>query len=216
MGVSAPIDASAALLVLAGILPERSTLLELRARHALLVAADGAAIALDALGIVPDVVIGDLDSIGELRSRLADSGVMVIEELGQETNDFEKALNWIADRGLTRVTIVGIDGGMIDHTLNNFSVLAKHAGHLSLEIRSGEALGWAVTDRIELACAPDERISLIPLPSARVTTRGLAWELSASMLAIGAVEGASNRALGDRVVVDVHEGTILVVHYPGR
>ncbi|HVK38132.1 MAG TPA: thiamine diphosphokinase [Candidatus Kapabacteria bacterium] len=228
MGV---IAARRALVALAGTLPDRAVLEDLRREHATLVAADGAAIALDALGMRPDVVIGDLDSIGSLRGALEESGATVVEEASQESNDFEKALVWIAESGLVAATVVGIDGGMIDHTLNNFSVLARHARRLELTIRSADAIGYCIAGRdteddtdttgdrrtghLELDAAEGERVSLIPLPSARVTTRGLAWELTDETLAIGIRDGASNRALGVRVRVEVSEGVLLVVHFPG-
>jgi thiamine pyrophosphokinase len=213
MGVTPGPD-GAALLVLAGTLPEPPLLRSLRSSHATLVAADGAAIALEALGLRPDVVIGDLDSIGALRDDLGEAGVTVVEEASQELGDFEKALLWIAEVGYRRVTTVGIDGGMLDHTLNNFSVLARHARRLSIEIRSGASIGWCVVDRLEIATVEGERVSLIPLPSARLTTSGLAWQLTDERLSIGAREGGSNRATGDRVAVEVHEGTILLIHWP--
>lgn len=206
--------APAALLALSGALPGRTLMIAMKEAHATLIAADGAAVALAELGLRPDVLIGDLDSVGPLRDELAEAGTTVVEEASQETNDFEKALVWLTESGYDRVTVVGIDGGMVDHTLNNFSILARHARHLALEIRSGAAVGRCVIDRLELPTADGERISLIPLPTARLTTVGLAWELADEVLAIGRREGASNRALGALVSVKVHEGVVLVVHYP--
>lgn len=203
-----------ALLALNGTLPPPVRIEELRRSHARFVAADGAAIALHAMGIEAEVIIGDLDSIGTARRSFEEAGSTVIEEASQETNDFEKALRWIADNGCERVTIVGIDGGMIDHTINNMSVLARFARNLRLEIVSGDARGRAVHGRWVLATGEGARISLIPLPSARVTTSGLAWELDDETLAIGVRDGASNRALAPSITIDVHEGILLVIHYP--
>jgi thiamine pyrophosphokinase len=213
MGVSA---ARTALVALAGTLPDAATIASLRARHATLVAADGAAVAINALGHAADVVIGDLDSIGELRDALAASGSIIVEESSQELGDFEKALLWLIGVRCTAATVIGIEGGMVDHTLNNFSILARYAGRLELEIVAGSAVGRCVVDSLALDVAVGARVSLIPLPSARLTTRGLAWELRDETLAFGVREGGSNRAVASSVAIDVHEGVVLVVDYPSQ
>jgi thiamine pyrophosphokinase len=204
-----------ALLALDGTLPSVAELETIRADCEILVAADGAAIKLLAGGVLPDIVIGDLDSLAGHRHDLGEHGAVVIEEASQELGDFEKSLLWLTGNGYSAAVIVGIDGGMVDHTLNNFSVLARHARTLALEVRAGEAHGRCVVGRLEIESVAGERISLIPLPSARLTTSGLAWELRDERLAWGEREGASNRATGDRLVVDVHDGVVLLVRYPG-
>ncbi|MBC8144712.1 MAG: thiamine diphosphokinase [bacterium] len=203
-----------ALLALSGSLPTTARMHELAAVHELVIAADGAASAVVAAGLRVDVVIGDLDSIGHSRDTLDEAGVTVVEEPSQETGDFEKALVWLRESGVQRVTVIGFDGGMLDHALNNASVLARHAPHFILDVVSGNAVARCTTATYSFECPRDGRVSLIPLPSARLTTTGLEWELSDQTLAIGVRDGCSNRATGSTVSVDVHEGTVLVVHYP--
>ena len=218
MGVSAG-DAverhDRALLALAGALPPADRLRDLRTSHRIVVAADGAALALAALGLGPDVVVGDLDSIGTDRRSLELAGTIVVEEPSQESNDFEKALRWLHEQGWRRVTVVGIDGGLLDHTLNNFSVLARFATLFELDVLTEHSHGRCVVDRFEAEATPGDRVSLIPLPSARMTTIGLVWELADEILALGSREGASNRAAGTSFTIDIHEGIILVLHYSG-
>lgn len=203
-----------ALLALHGVLPSPARLRGLRTSHGLVVAADGAAKALLAAGLDVDLVIGDLDSIGDERALLEEAGVTVVEEPSQETGDFEKALLWLAENGEKHITIVGFDGGMLDHSANNLSVLARHAPNLTLDIISGNAFARCVVDSYEFVCPPAGRVSLIPLPEARLTTAGLVWELRDETLAIGIREGCSNRARASDVSVSVAEGVVLVVHYP--
>jgi thiamine pyrophosphokinase len=206
--------AGGALLVLDGELPAAGFIRELRRGHGPLVAADGAGLRLDAMGIAPEVVIGDLDTIGEKRGLLEEKGAIVIEDRSQETNDFEKGLAWIVARGSAAATVVGIGGGMADHAFNNFSVLAKFARALRLQLRDERSAAYAVPDALLLAARPGDRISLLPLPSARLATSGLVWDLHDESLALGVREGASNRAEGSEVTIRVAEGLILVFHYP--
>jgi thiamine pyrophosphokinase len=205
--------AGGVLLALDGLLPGAAFIQRLRPHHTLLVAADGAALKLRERGILPDVVIGDLDSVGDFREVLIAEGVEVIEEPSQELNDFEKGLRWVIARGELSATVIGIGGGMTDHALNNFSVLARYARSIRLSVRDEESIGYAVHDAIVLNASPGDRLSLIPLPRARLTTTGLVWELDDEVLGFGEREGGSNRAAERIVTVRVTEGVVLVFHY---
>lgn len=203
-----------ALIAAAGTLPEAGLTARLRSEHTLMIAADGAATALAAGGILPDVMIGDLDSGAAEVERLRSAGVEVIEVADQDRNDLEKALALAAARGHTHVTVIGAAGGMTDHTLNNFSVLARFADRLRIRIVEDDSLGFLLRDGIRLDARAGDRISLIPLPDATLTTSGLVWELRAERLMFATREGASNRAAVDTIAVEVHAGTVLVLHYP--
>lgn len=199
------------LLLLNGKLPAREQLQTLAAGFRQVVAADGAGLVAVDSGLIPDVVIGDLDSVGTQRTNLEQLGVRVMERPNQEENDFEKGLSWLIEQGETSVTVLGIAGGMIDHTLNNFSILAKFAHRLQLQFLDEQSIGIIVVDSMEFPATPGLRVSLIPLPFATVTTTGLAWALANEQLAIGKREGASNVAIADRVSVTVHHGVIAVI-----
>jgi thiamine pyrophosphokinase len=201
------------LLALDGVLPDAAFVNRLRPRHTLLVAADGAALKLRERGIRPDVVIGDLDSAGAIREVLIAEGMEVIEEPSQELNDFEKVLRWVIGRGERSATVIGIGGGMTDHALNNFSVLARYARSIRLSVWDEESIAYAVHDSIVLNATPGDRISLIPLPRVRLTATGLAWELDDVVLGFGKREGASNRAAESVVNIRVTEGVVMVFHY---
>ncbi len=201
------------LLAANGELPPASVIERLRREHSPLIATDGAALRLRELGILPDIAIGDLDSIGDERDSLQSDGVRVIAVESQETNDLEKALAWIAGQAMTSATIVGVAGGAPDHALNNMSVIAKFAGRLRLRICDADSTAYLVADSLRLQAEPGDRISLIPLPSALVRTHGLAWPLHDERLAIGYREGASNRAAEPTIGVRVSEGVLLLFHF---
>ncbi|MDB5032798.1 MAG: thiamine diphosphokinase [Chlorobi bacterium] len=207
-------DTNSALLALNGDLPGAPFLSSLAALHSTIVAADGAALGLRSRNILPDVIIGDLDSLGDAADDFARAGSVVIRMESQEENDLEKGLRWLIGGGFGSVTIVGAAGGMIDHTLNNFSVLAKYAREIKIALRDPLWHMHIVAGSMAMATSPGDRISLIPLPSALVTTSGLAWALRSERLEIGVREGASNRALEEMVSIDVADGVIALIHYP--
>lgn len=121
-------------------------------------------------GRVPDVVVGDLDSLG--RGVSAAETVRVAE---QDTNDLAKAIRLCRRRGWKRPVVLGATGGREDHALGNvFRAMDEglevvtdrgrfvpFAGRLSLKVRKGAAVSVFATDK-----------------ATRMTSRGLAWPLA--------------------------------------
>ena len=115
---------------------------------------------------------------------------------------------------LGKQDVVFAGGGMTDHVLNNFSILSRFSNRLLLSVRDEESVGYFVRSGLQLTCHPDERISLIPLPYARLRTNGLVWDLADEELEIGRRDGASNRATGTSIRIVVRSGLVVLFHYP--
>ncbi len=145
-----------------GTFPESERALGVLKRAERIVACDGAAIPLMAIGIMPDAVIGDLDSIsGDLRERLADRIVHVTE---QETNDLSKAFRFCISNGWKNIAILGATGKREDHTLGNISLLADFselAPNISMLTDEGEFI--AIHGTTTVKCAVGQQISIFAL-----------------------------------------------------
>lgn len=197
-----------AVILLNGVLPDRSVL-EL-VSSVPFIAADGAANTLMDMGIIPDVLTGDLDSVRpEVIESVRQHG-MVIADPDQDVNDFEKALRVAASSHWTTVLVVGIHGGELEHTLNNWSVLMRHGHSMRLFALDGLRIGTPVYEAFTYGAKVGETISIIPQPRVRLTTDGLHWPLTDEVLELGTREGARNRAILPDVSIMVHEGSALV------
>ncbi len=196
-----------ALVCLNGEIPDRDFF---SAHSHLIIAADGAAWQLHELGVQPQVIVGDMDSFAlrEHKNEFADSEFVWIPD--QDSNDFEKILVYAHERHLLSLLVVGMHGGELEHTLNNWSVLMRYAWTHKLTVYDRGRLAVPVLDVFELHTRPDELISIIPQPMARMSTRGLQWELKDEVLEMGVREGARNRATAEHVHMRVHEGAALV------
>ncbi|MCX6140780.1 MAG: thiamine diphosphokinase [Candidatus Kapabacteria bacterium] len=173
-----------------------------------LIAADGAAESLYHLGIVPEFVVGDFDSLStDALSLLRDSSELVVD-VNQETNDFEKALLFAQSMVWDRVLVLGIHGGDLEHTLNNWSVMMRFGRIMNLVALDRERYGIPVYDSFTYAASPNELLSLIPQPHARISTKGLQWGLVDELLELGTREGARNRAGSGAVEVHIHSGAL--------
>lgn len=197
---------------------------------ALVIAADGGADACPGLGMVPDLVVGDGDSLGpDGLDRLARAGVPVeLARVDKDESDLELALATAVRHGADRVTVVGAFGGdRVDHELANIALLAHPAiegvavvlldarGRLSL-IRAPAPGGGPV--RRELPGSIGALVSLLPAgPGVEgVTTTGLRYALRDEPLPYGPARGLSNVRTDPRAQVSIRRGLLLVVESPAR
>ncbi len=181
-----------------------------RAGELPVIAADGAAFRLAEVGIMPDIIIGDMDSIRE-HGRKADfpsSRIICIPD--QDSNDFEKILRYCRDNSLDNLLIIGFHGGELEHTLNNWSVFMRYSRSMNLCVLDLGRYGMALREPARFDFRPGETISLIPQPRAVLATSGFHWELRGEALGLGEREGARNRAERESVTIDVAEGELFI------
>jgi thiamine pyrophosphokinase len=184
----------------------------------LLIAADGGALPLLRLGLLPQLVIGDLDSLdGASAAQLVERGVELRRfPRAKDETDLELALLHAVACDAHVIDILGALGGRWDHTLANVALLALP------ELRGRRVR--LLADRQELFLAHDEvaitgrvgdTVSLLPLtPEVRgVTTRGLLYPLEQATLGYERARGISNVLLAPPGSVTVREGLLLVVHH---
>ncbi len=195
------------IICLNGDLPDAEILQSLRRP---IIAADGAAWQLYERGVIPNVIIGDMDSFGEREHNDEFESSEFVWIPDQDSNDFEKILVYTHEKGLNSLLVCGMHGGELEHTLNNWSVLMRYAWTHKISVYDAGRLAVPVLDVFELTTEVNELISIIPQPLARMTTKGLQWELKDESLELGVREGARNRATGNRVLIHVHEGAALV------
>lgn len=195
---------------------------------ALVVAADGGADACPGLGLAPDLVVGDGDSLGpDGLDRLVRAGVPVeLARVDKDESDLELALAAAVRRGADRITVVGAFGGArVDHELANIALLAHPLlervsavlldprGRLSL-VRAPAPDGGPV--RRELPGPVGALVSLLPAGPGvdGVTTTGLRYPLRDEPLPFGPARGLSNVRTEARAGVSVRRGLLLVVESP--
>ncbi len=196
--------------------PEDAALL---AGAELVVAADSGATWLAGLGVRPDVVIGDMDSVdASLLERLEADGVAIDRHAAdKDASDAELAVGRAIGAGATEVLILGALGGeRLDHELANLLLLADHAwNQAALRIVRGpttvRALGSG--DELELTGVLGDLVTLLSLgaDATGVRTRGLRYPLNGETLKAGRSRGLSNLVTQAPASVSLEAGTLLVI-----
>lgn len=183
---------------------------------ALVVAADGGLRHAAELGLTPDTVIGDMDSVVESDLRAAtDAGAAILRHpRRKDATDLELALDYVSDHGANDVLIVGAFGGRLDMSLANAALPAR-AAYRHLRVRhidaSSSALWLNGPDDAELGGAVGDRVSLIPMggDASGIETRGLEYPLELETLLLGSTRGVSNRIVEAGARVALRSGQLL-------
>lgn len=175
-------------------------MLEHALRHAhCLVAADGAADRLADMGLMPDAIIGDMDSISDPDAwRHRDCHFVHLPE--QETTDFAKCL-YATDAPF--YIAVGFTGGRIDHTLAVFSAMLGAPGKTVVLMGEADVVALVPPGGLELSLAAGAIVSLYPLqPVTGVRSEGLEWSIDGLAMQVSQRIGTSNRATQSRVALE--------------
>jgi thiamine pyrophosphokinase len=155
--------------------------------------------------VAPDIVIGDLDSVDpEIIKH-----VPHIRIPSQELSDFQKVLQYAEQRAMLPSIICGVNGGCLDHIINNINVFMS-TGSVMLD---GGIVGFALSGRKELALKPETKLSIFGVPECTVSSKGLRWELDHHTLQFPGCTSCYNRATANEAVIDVHTGQALVLIY---
>ena len=171
------------------------------------IAADGSANTLIKNSIIPNYIIGDLDSFNVEH---LPSMTQLISILDQSKYDFEKCLDFAVSNNWKRILLIGMNGGALDHTLNNWSIFIKYAVDIKLFSYACEQIGILITDDITFDTKLGEIISIIPFPAATITTDGLKWDLTNTTLEFGTSEGARNKTIKTNVTIKLHSGKYIL------
>ncbi|MBU1937913.1 thiamine diphosphokinase, partial [bacterium] len=116
------------------------------------VALDGATERLIAMGIWPDMILGDLDSISASTLKQAQRrNIKIVRVIEQETPDIEKGLQYCQRRGWKRIAVAGFIGPRLDHSINAFGVFTKFP-KLELTLITSQSIGRVVQGRRVLTC----------------------------------------------------------------
>ncbi len=184
-----------------------------------IIAADGGANWLATLGWVPDVLVGDLDSVQPRVLDAVKNGRcrIVRHATHKDETDTELALLEATAMGAERITLLGALGGRIDHALGNVMLLTMDClAPIKARIYDGTSYLSIVRDCEEVRGRVGDTVSLIPLrgDALGVVAQGLEYPLRDETLAFGPARGISNVLSEPTARVTLREGLLLIVHTP--
>ncbi len=192
------------ILCLNGILPESSFFVTMNLP---VIAADGAANSLLELGIRPQLITGDLDSV---QPEILESHPF-LHSPDQNHSDYQKAMGYLKDNDLLPAVVVGVNGGHLDHILNNINIFMETNCLLYAPPIRGFVLNKQ--SRINCSIPVQTKISLMGIPEATLSSKGLQWELNNTHLSFPGKTSCFNRTQLPEILLEVHQGSVLVLIY---
>jgi thiamine pyrophosphokinase len=207
--------------VLDDLLQARANILE----GDILIAADGGLKHIQGLGLIPDIIIGDFDSISvQELNRARSSGASIIQHpTRKDFTDLELAIQHAVSLGVKEIVVMGALGKRWDQTLANL-LIATEENYAKVDITlldGNQELRLLQPGQIlVLNGQPGDIVSLIPLrgEAGGIITQGLEYPLNNETLYFGATRGVSNVLLGTKATITLRQGLLMVVliHEKGK
>lgn len=181
------------------------------------IAADSGIAHARALGLSPELWVGDFDSAGsELETAFAHVPRHVFPA-AKDATDGEIAIGEALKLGAKELVLVGGFGGQFDHVLAH-AIFAVELGRRGINVilTSGNEEAHALLQLLLFTdLAPGTRLSIIPLSTLKgLTITGVRWPLKEHTVGRGSTLTLSNECVGGRAAVGVASGEALVVLYP--
>lgn len=175
------------------------------------IAADGGLVHTQLLGITPQMILGDFDSLGYVPEG---SAVFPVEK---DDTDAMLAVKKGLALGYGEFVLYGsVDGPRLDHTVANFQTLQYLAdrGATGLLVGKTQMITLVKNGKISFPAETAGIISVFCMGADAhgVTVKGLKYTLNNDTLTAGFPLGVSNHFTGEAAEISVEQGSLLVIY----
>jgi thiamine pyrophosphokinase len=177
-----------------------------------LICADGGANVAFKYDLLPDFIVGDLDSIQpDVYDYFYDKcEIKLIKR--QDNTDVEKCIKLAINKKFEEIMLLGVTGDRLDHTFCNIGIVLKFFDKVKLSIIHKNSYLAAFEGNIILKTIPKETISLYAIDrKTKIISEGLKYPLKNISLPFGKKDGTSNIAIGNLVKLKIKNGKIFVI-----
>jgi len=183
----------------------------------LLIAVEGGTKHFAALGLKPDILVGEIDSIAPIRVLKGNDIVRIPCSPNKNKSDVEVAVEYAFEQKCEQVVLLAAVGDRLDYTLKNVALAARYPGRLAILDGTATLVAVDRSERCMLHGEVGSVVSLIPYGSGRlkVRTKGLKYSLEDEPLAF-VTQGLSNELSQTEACVCVSEGILLLYIDPGE
>mgnify|MGYP006108009597 FL=1 len=193
--------------------PTKSTIEEFSQGADLIIAADGGANNALSVDLIPNFIIGDMDSITDsTRSSIEKTRILI--DKNPEKTDLEKTIEACLSKGATLIDVLCAGGGRADHALANLSILTRFGREARIRIIDDFFEIELVNYKLHLKEPLGTVISLVALGRCLgITTSGLRWNLNEATFEFG-TQGIHNEIVDNLAKIQVETGDLLL--FKGR
>lgn len=177
-----------------------------------IICADGGANSAKKLGIVPDFIIGDLDSISLSTLQYFKNSSTIIQIKRQNDTDVEKCLKFAIKKGFKEAVLLGVTGDRLDHTICNLGIVIKFFNKIQIYLTAESSFLSPINNDITIKSEIGETISIYCFDKkTRITSIGLKYRLNKTALPFGVRESTSNVSISNVVKLKISGGIVFVI-----
>ena len=181
-----------------------------------LIATDLAAIKLIKLRIIPDLCIGDFDSISKSEFDYLKNKISKIKSFPKKKDitDLELAVIEGIKIKPAIIDIFGATGSRLDHTLAAVLLLEKYSSQkIKIKVINSNNEIYLLNKSLKISKTSDLKyISLLSLtPTSAITLEGFHFNLKEQNLLMGSTLGISNQLKSKLGKITVHRGKVLLI-----
>ena len=198
-----------------GELPDLEKARALLHEHDFIIAADGGTRHALTLGLTPNVIVGDLDSLPANFEISKFENEVVLYPKDKNETDLELAIQHALTLNPQEIIILAALGGRLDQTLGNIA-LASNVERLTFNVRLDDGIEEVLfcSKYLQIRGASGDTVSLIPWQGevTGIVTQGLKWPLQNETLYPQKTRGISNEMTGDTATIEIKSGLLLIIH----
>ncbi len=180
-----------------------------------IICADGGTRHALALGLTPNVIVGDMDSLPANFQTSTFNGEIVLYPKDKNETDLELAIDHAVSLNPDQILILAALGGRMDQTLANIALLADPRLS-SFDIRLSDSVEeiFFCRDQAKVEGRSGDIVSLIPWQGevTGVFTENLRWHLHHETLYPDKTRGISNEMTADVATIQIRSGLLLITH----
>lgn len=196
-----------------------------------ILALDGAANKLSKIGIHPQIILGDFDSIEDHENwgihstfakmqdctipYLGQEGVIIVPRKDQQFCDLNKAIHYCDNQGAHSITVICALGGRLDlHEATLRALKSEYKTSRSLLLHNDQnTIRFIKDETIVMTGVIGDKCAILAYPQATLTCSGLQYSVQNYELCLGKADSISNSLISETATVTV-TGEALVIMPP--
>ena len=195
------------LIIANGEFPSHSIPLEILTKANCIVACDGAADTLLDKGYIPDIILGDLDSISEDTKKKFENSIIEIHD--QSQNDLRKAFNYAIEHNIHDISIIGASGKREDHMIGNIFSLLDYKD-LNIKLFTDTGFFSCIHDEQTIDSFKGQQVSIFSADSTiKITSTNLKYNFNNTNLSYIYL-GTLNESTSCNFKLKISHGSLLV------
>ena len=204
-----------ALIVANGTINNINILKTLKEEYDFILAADGGTNHCVRAGILPDLIMGDLDSISVETLKISEAKNIPIEKfpVKKDSTDTELSIDYLIDKGYKDISLVGVIGSRMDHSLGNILLLTKlNDEKIKGKIIDENNIIYLIDDRLTLEKSVDSYVSILHITNSgiNISLKGFEYELQHTDVKFASTFCISNKIIEEEGMITLHRGKALV------